>query len=89
MADAHITGQLVHVFLAEDVTHEAVALAGAQAVNAPGNDTGRVLAAMLHNGQRVIQALADGTVADDSGYTAHQSSSSGMVCAGESGISMS
>ena len=71
VADADVAGELEHVPLLEHVAHQACALARAQPPLEGGHDAGRILAAVLQHRQRIIQALIDGTGADDADDAAH------------------
>src|SRR5690606_4841937 len=71
MADADAPRQQPHLRLHEHVLHQAVALVDVQPVAVHGGDAGRVLATVLQDLQRVVQAGGDRPVADDSDDAAH------------------
>ncbi|MOA38107.1 hypothetical protein D3C78_1597550 [compost metagenome] len=71
MADADLADQALHVALLEHVTHQAVVLAQKQPAAMAGHDTGSVLAAMLEDGQRVIQRLVDVGLTDNTDNATH------------------
>jgi hypothetical protein len=63
--------ELLHVTLLEHVTHQAHVLAQVQLAVVLGHDAGRVLAAVLQHGQRVVELLVDGAEAHDTDESAH------------------
>ncbi len=71
MADAHVAAQLFHVPLLEHVAHQAAALALEQLAVLGGDDAGGVLAAVLEDRERVVEAVIDGFRADDADDAAH------------------
>src|SRR5690606_41252431 len=71
MADADAPRQQPHLRLHEHVLHQAVALVDVQPVAVHGGDAGRVLATVLQDLQRVVQAGGDRPGADDSADAAH------------------
>lgn len=71
MADADAADQALHVALLEDVADQAVVLAQVQLIVMAGDDTGSVLAAMLEDGERVIQRLIDVRLAHDTDDATH------------------
>src|SRR5262245_30731455 len=58
--DAIVALQLQHVPLLEDIPHQAAALALEKLAILRGHDARGVLAAMLQNRQRIVDALVDG-----------------------------
>ncbi len=96
MADTDISRQAKHMPGAKDIPHQTIALALLQTVRAPGHDAGRILAAMLENGERIVNRLIDGTLRNDTDNAAHQSATpkptmraAGSESTTESGTSMS
>ena len=103
VADTYVAGQAQHVAGTEHVADEPVGPALLQPVLTPGDDTGRILATVLHHGQAVVKGLIDGVPANDSDNAAHTSlriqflpgnlscfgSSTGSASAGASGVSSS
>jgi len=73
MGNAHPASEIEHVLGSENITRQSVVLAQMQAASLAGNNTRRILAAMLQNQQGIIKLLVDGLIGDDSGYTAHVS----------------
>ena len=71
MSDADAAAQLQHVVAVEHVAHQSRALVQAQPFTIDGRDARGVLAAMLQNGQRVIQRRCDFGFADDADDSAH------------------
>src|ERR1700733_1083467 len=71
VADALVTLQREHVLLFEYIAHQTRALARAQPAFRRTHDTGGILAAMLQDRQRIVEALVDGTGADDTDDAAH------------------
>ena len=71
MADADVAAQLEHVVAREHVAHESRALVQAQAIAVDGRDAGRVLAAVLQHGQRVVERRRDFRFSDDADDSAH------------------
>lgn len=71
MGNAHPAPEIEHVLGSENITRESVVLTQMKAASLAGNNTRRILAAMLQNQQGIIKLLVDGLIGDDSGYTAH------------------
>ena len=72
MADAVIADKTLHLALAENIAHETVVLVQEKApVRVAGGNTGGVLAAMLQDGQRVIQRLVYKGFAHNAHNAAH------------------
>ena len=71
MADTDVATQFEHVLLAEDIAHQARALAHGGEPLARGHDAGGILAAVLQHRQRVIETLVDRFGTDDSCKPAH------------------
>jgi hypothetical protein len=71
MTDAHMANQALHVALLEHVAHQAIVLAQEQAAIMTGDNTGSILAAVLEDGQPVIQRLIDVRFTDDTDNAAH------------------
>ena len=71
MTDSDVARQAQHVPLTKHVAHKPVALALSQTVLAPGNDACGILAAMLQNGQCIIDGLIDGRLPDDAYDSTH------------------
>src|SRR5690606_3503478 len=71
MGDAHPPLQHAHGLGVEHVAYQAVVLVHAQARAVGSSDTRRVLAAVLEDGEGVIQLARDVLVADDSDDAAH------------------
>ena len=72
MADVDVALQALHVPRLEHIADKAIGLAQAEMVQGvDGDDTGRVLAAMLQHRQCVIDRLVDGGEADETDTTAH------------------
>jgi len=71
MADAHMANQTLHMALLEDIAHQAVVLAQEQAAIMAGDNTGSILAAVLEDGEPVIQRLIDVRFTDDTDNAAH------------------
>jgi hypothetical protein len=57
--------------LSEDISNQPVAASLPEAVGTPGDDARGILAAVLHDGQRIIERLVDRRLADDSYDSAH------------------
>ena len=71
VANAHMADQTLHVALLEHVTYQAVVLAQEQAAIMAGDNTGSILAAVLEDGEPVIQRLIDVRFTDDTDNAAH------------------
>jgi hypothetical protein len=71
MTDADAAAQRQHAVAIEHVAHEAAALVQAQAVAVDGGDAGGVLAAVLQDGERVVERRSDFRLADDADDSAH------------------
>lgn len=71
MADAHMANQALHMALLEHVTYQAVVLAQEQATIMAGDNTGSILAAVLEDGEPVIQRLIDVRFTDDTDDATH------------------
>jgi hypothetical protein len=71
VANTDIAGKPYHVTMTKHIAHESVATPLVKTVVVPGNNSGCVLAAMLHYGQRVIERLVDRTFTDNSNDAAH------------------
>ncbi len=71
VTDADVAPQFLHVPLLEDVTDQAVLLAGAERAVRVGHDAGGVLPAVLEDGQRIIDGLIDRPMADDADDATH------------------
>src|SRR5690606_15104830 len=71
VADAHVTDQALHVALLEDIAHQTVVLAQEQPSIMAGHNTGSILAAVLENGETVIQRLIDVRFTDDTYNATH------------------
>src|SRR5690606_11092465 len=71
VTQAHIAGQLQHIALAEDIADKAVAFPDLQSCFARGDDTGRVLAAMLQHRQRIVDRLVDRALTNYSDNATH------------------
>ena len=103
VTDTHVARQAQHVARVEHVTDEAVGPALLQSLLAPGDDASRILTAVLHHRQAIVERLVDGVPANDSDNAAHASlriqfppgslscfgSSTGSASAGASGVSSS
>jgi hypothetical protein len=74
MADTDIAGQLQHMPLVKNVAYQPVALALVNLYIIPGYDACRVLTAMLHDGQGIVQRLVYRLLANDSYNAAHNCS---------------
>src|SRR5690606_34171078 len=72
VANAHPPLQQLHAALVEHIAHQAVALVHAQGGAACGGDARRVLAAMLQDGQAVVQRGRDLSGSDDADDAAHE-----------------
>ena len=73
MADADIARKAHHVPMSEYIADKAIAFALMQPFFVPGHDPGRILTAMLHDGQCVVHLLVNGLLANDSNNAAHVS----------------
>src|SRR5690606_38727989 len=71
MADAYVAAQAEHAGLVEHVAHQAATLVQAQAAAVQRGDAGRILAAVLQDGERVIERRGDFRLADDADDSAH------------------
>ena len=71
MAYTHIAFQSEHVAHPKNIAHQAVVLALVQFETIAGHDARRILAAMLQNGQRIINRLIDCGLTDNPDYTTH------------------
>ncbi|MNF30238.1 hypothetical protein D3C84_109660 [compost metagenome] len=71
MADTHVADQALHMALMKDVAHQAIVLAQEQPAVMTGDDTGSILAAVLEDGQAVIQRLIDVRFTDDTDNATH------------------
>ncbi|VXB85393.1 hypothetical protein PSEUDO8O_20039 [Pseudomonas sp. 8O] len=71
MADAHMTDQALHMPLLEHVTYQTIVLAQEQAAIMAGDNTGSILAAVLEDGEPVIQRLIDVRFTDDTDDATH------------------
>jgi hypothetical protein len=71
VADTIVATQFEHMVLLKNIPHQATALAGVQLTLHRGRDTRRVLPAVLKHGQRIIDALIDRAIADDTYDAAH------------------
>jgi len=72
VADAHGTGEPSHVLLPEDVADQAVGLAEQDLALIAGHNPRRVLAAVLQDRQRIVEALINVVTGDHSDDTAHK-----------------
>jgi len=59
MTDPHVTDQTLHVTLMKNVTYQTVILAQKQTTAITSHNAGGVLAAMLQDGQGIIERLID------------------------------
>ena len=68
---AHVAGELQHVPFLEHVADQAVALANAQPPAVVGHDACRILSAVLEDGERIVERLVHGFMANDSDESTH------------------
>jgi hypothetical protein len=66
-----VADQALHVALMEDIAHQAIVLAQKQPPLMTGYNTGSILAAVLEDGQAVIQRLIDVRFTDDTDNATH------------------
>lgn len=71
MADTVGAAEPVHVFLAEDVTHQAVALAKIEVIALARHDAGGILPPMLQHGECIVQVIAHIGPANHTDYATH------------------
>ena len=71
LTNALVSLQGQHVLLLEHIAYQPGSLARAQPPFVRGHDAGGILAAMLQHRQRIVQALVDGTGANDTDDAAH------------------
>jgi len=71
VSDADVAAQFDHVLLLEDIAHQARVLAHVELARLAGHDAGRILTAVLQDGQRIVDSLIHGTDPDHSDDTAH------------------
>ena len=78
LAQTHVAGQGAHIAGAKHIAHHALGLVHEKLAPLLGDDTGRILPAVLQQQQAVINQLVDGGLADNANYAAHGVSIMGL-----------